>query len=61
MKHLRSMLVDAVQHVKTCPLCRGKGFVCEFCQNSEDIIFPFELHKVRKCGGEQSVMTSSDN
>ena len=53
MKHLRSMLSDAVAHVKRCPLCRGKGFVCEFCQNSNDIIFPFELHKIRKCRGEE--------
>jgi run domain Beclin-1 interacting cysteine-rich containing protein len=47
------MLADAVAHVKNCPLCRGKGFVCEFCQNSDDIIFPFELNKIRKCKGER--------
>ena len=58
MKHLRSMLADAVSHVKNCPLCRGKGFVCEFCQKSEDIIFPFELYKVSKCKGEHLITMS---
>ncbi|PNJ03329.1 RUBCN isoform 1 [Pongo abelii] len=30
-------------------LCQAKGFICEFCQNEDDIIFPFELHKCRTC------------
>lgn len=33
-------------------LCQAKGFICEFCQNEDDIIFPFELHKCRTCEGE---------
>lgn len=33
-------------------LCQAKGFICEFCQNEEDVIFPFELHKCRTCEGE---------
>ncbi|CAK7310200.1 Run domain Beclin-1-interacting and cysteine-rich domain-containing protein [Vulpes lagopus] len=36
-------------HVERCMLCQAKGFICEFCQNEEDIIFPFELHKCRTC------------
>ncbi|XP_028919238.1 run domain Beclin-1-interacting and cysteine-rich domain-containing protein isoform X2 [Ornithorhynchus anatinus] len=36
-------------HVECCVLCQAKGFICEFCQNEEDIIFPFELHKCRTC------------
>ncbi|XP_075717932.1 run domain Beclin-1-interacting and cysteine-rich domain-containing protein isoform X2 [Rhinoderma darwinii] len=35
-------------HVEKCMLCQAKGFICEFCQ-SEDIIFPFELVKCRRC------------
>uniref|UniRef100_A0A8I3WRU1 Rubicon autophagy regulator n=1 Tax=Callithrix jacchus TaxID=9483 RepID=A0A8I3WRU1_CALJA len=38
-----------VAHVERCMLCQGKGFICEFCQNEDDIIFPFELHKCRTC------------
>ncbi|KAM8771192.1 run domain Beclin-1-interacting and cysteine-rich domain-containing protein isoform 4-T4 [Rhynchonycteris naso] len=36
-------------HVDRCMLCQAKGFICEFCQNEDDIIFPFELHKCRTC------------
>ncbi|XP_024831611.1 run domain Beclin-1-interacting and cysteine-rich domain-containing protein isoform X8 [Bos taurus] len=36
-------------HVERCVLCQAKGFICEFCQNEDDIIFPFELHKCRIC------------
>jgi run domain Beclin-1 interacting cysteine-rich containing protein len=48
LRYLRSLLQDSIKHVKSCPLCQGKGFVCEFCNQSE-IIFPFELKKVTKC------------
>ncbi|XP_027700952.1 run domain Beclin-1-interacting and cysteine-rich domain-containing protein isoform X4 [Vombatus ursinus] len=36
-------------HVQHCMLCQAKGFICEFCQDEDDIIFPFELHKCRTC------------
>ncbi|XP_023364787.1 run domain Beclin-1-interacting and cysteine-rich domain-containing protein isoform X4 [Otolemur garnettii] len=36
-------------HVERCMLCQAKGFICEFCQNEDDIIFPFELLKCRTC------------
>ncbi|XP_037693402.1 run domain Beclin-1-interacting and cysteine-rich domain-containing protein isoform X2 [Choloepus didactylus] len=36
-------------HVERCVLCQAKGFICEFCQNEDDIIFPFELYKCRTC------------
>ncbi|XP_059955367.1 run domain Beclin-1-interacting and cysteine-rich domain-containing protein isoform X2 [Mesoplodon densirostris] len=36
-------------HVERCMLCQAKGFICEFCQKADDIIFPFELHKCRTC------------
>nr|KAF6476019.1 rubicon autophagy regulator [Rousettus aegyptiacus] len=36
-------------HVERCMLCQAKGFICEFCQNEDDIIFPFQLHKCRTC------------
>ncbi|XP_057162620.1 run domain Beclin-1-interacting and cysteine-rich domain-containing protein isoform X8 [Ursus arctos] len=39
-------------HVERCMLCQAKGFICEFCQNEDDIIFPFELHKCRTCEGK---------
>ncbi|XP_005383151.1 PREDICTED: run domain Beclin-1 interacting and cysteine-rich containing protein isoform X2 [Chinchilla lanigera] len=36
-------------HVERCMLCQAKGFICEFCQKEEDVIFPFELQKCRIC------------
>ncbi|XP_034092280.1 run domain Beclin-1-interacting and cysteine-rich domain-containing protein-like [Gymnodraco acuticeps] len=30
-------------------LCQAKGFVCEFCGNEKDIIFPFQLNKCQHC------------
>ena len=46
------MLSDAIEHVKSCPICMGKGFVCEFCHNSNDIMFPFEVGRVVSCESE---------
>lgn len=51
LKQLRGVLLEAISHVKTCPICQGRGFVCEFCKNSNDIIFPFEANKVSTCRG----------
>ncbi|XP_032081309.1 run domain Beclin-1-interacting and cysteine-rich domain-containing protein isoform X2 [Thamnophis elegans] len=36
-------------HVEKCMLCQAKGFICEFCQNEDDILFPFELNKCKTC------------
>ncbi|XP_070688233.1 run domain Beclin-1-interacting and cysteine-rich domain-containing protein isoform X2 [Pempheris klunzingeri] len=36
-------------HVAGCVLCQAKGFVCEFCGNEKDIIFPFQLNKCQRC------------
>ena len=51
MKYLRAMLADGVSHVKNCPLCMGKGFVCEVCSD-QDIIYPFESTLVNVCQGK---------
>lgn len=36
-------------HVLKCPLCSAKGFICEICMNTDDIIFPFELNTTSVC------------
>ncbi|NXL51175.1 RUBIC protein, partial [Podilymbus podiceps] len=46
---LTELLKAGSLHVEKCMLCQGKGFICEFCQNEGDIIFPFELNKCRTC------------
>ena len=39
-------------------LCQAKGFVCEFCGNDKDIIFPFQLNKCQRCEGEHSLLAA---
>ncbi|NXT88366.1 RUBIC protein, partial [Anhinga rufa] len=46
---LTELLKSGSLHVEKCMLCQAKGFICEFCQNEGDIIFPFELNKCRTC------------
>ncbi|XP_057595902.1 run domain Beclin-1-interacting and cysteine-rich domain-containing protein isoform X1 [Hippopotamus amphibius kiboko] len=46
---LAELIRAGAAHVERCMLCQAKGFICEFCQNADDIIFPFELHKCRTC------------
>ncbi|XP_064195070.1 run domain Beclin-1-interacting and cysteine-rich domain-containing protein-like isoform X2 [Anguilla rostrata] len=46
---LRQLLNLGSVHVDGCVLCQAKGFVCEFCSNDKDIIFPFELNKCQRC------------
>ncbi|XP_036244603.1 run domain Beclin-1-interacting and cysteine-rich domain-containing protein isoform X4 [Molothrus ater] len=49
MPRLTELLKAGSQHIDKCMLCQAKGFICEFCQNEDDIIFPFELNKCRTC------------
>ncbi|XP_003383267.1 PREDICTED: run domain Beclin-1-interacting and cysteine-rich domain-containing protein-like [Amphimedon queenslandica] len=48
-KQLKFLATETEKHIKSCPLCKGKGFVCEYCQNEEDILYPFELKRVSSC------------
>ncbi|NXB25762.1 RUBIC protein, partial [Rhagologus leucostigma] len=49
MPRLTELLKAGSLHIDKCMLCQAKGFICEFCQNENDIIFPFELSKCRTC------------
>ncbi|NXB35004.1 RUBIC protein, partial [Eulacestoma nigropectus] len=49
MPRLIELLKAGSLHIDKCMLCQAKGFICEFCQNEDDIIFPFELNKCRTC------------
>ncbi|XP_069753271.1 run domain Beclin-1-interacting and cysteine-rich domain-containing protein isoform X2 [Narcine bancroftii] len=46
---LKDLVKIGSAHVAQCMLCQAKGFICEFCGNDADIIFPFELHKCKRC------------
>ncbi|KAM9316568.1 run domain Beclin-1-interacting and cysteine-rich domain-containing protein [Gastrophryne carolinensis] len=45
---LRDLVRLGILHVEKCMLCQAKGYICEFC-HSEEVIFPFELAKSRRC------------
>ncbi|XP_063023142.1 run domain Beclin-1-interacting and cysteine-rich domain-containing protein isoform X3 [Melospiza melodia melodia] len=49
MPRLTELLKAGSLHIDKCMLCQAKGFICEFCQNEDDIIFPFELNKCKTC------------
>lgn len=46
---MKELLKLGTKHVADCVLCQAKGFVCEFCGNEKDIIFPFQLSKCQRC------------
>lgn len=46
---MKELLKLGTAHVAGCVLCQAKGFVCEFCSNDKDIIFPFQLNKCQRC------------
>ncbi|NXX32953.1 RUBIC protein, partial [Nicator chloris] len=49
MPRLTELLKAGSLHIDKCMLCQAKGFICEFCQNEDDIIFPFQLNKCKTC------------
>ncbi|XP_034386116.1 run domain Beclin-1-interacting and cysteine-rich domain-containing protein isoform X2 [Cyclopterus lumpus] len=46
---MKVLLKLGTLHAAGCVLCQAKGFVCEFCSNDKDIIFPFQLNKCQRC------------
>jgi len=46
---LRSLVTSSLKHIKECQLCAVRGFVCEYCRDYDDILYPFELNRVATC------------
>ncbi|XP_048745688.2 run domain Beclin-1-interacting and cysteine-rich domain-containing protein-like isoform X2 [Ostrea edulis] len=46
---LRDLVRGAKDHVDQCSFCQGFGYICEFCGDQKDIIFPFQLQTVTIC------------
>jgi len=46
---LQNILTDSIKHIRTCDLCKQRGFICEFCKDTRDILYPFELDRVVRC------------
>ncbi|XP_065757907.1 protein associated with UVRAG as autophagy enhancer isoform X1 [Muntiacus reevesi] len=45
---LKDILKVSLEHVASCELCQGKGFICEFCRSAA-VIFPFQTATCRRC------------
>ncbi|XP_060554922.1 run domain Beclin-1-interacting and cysteine-rich domain-containing protein-like isoform X2 [Ruditapes philippinarum] len=46
---LKRMAIAAISHVESCQYCQCFGFICEMCRKQNDVIFPYQLHKVSIC------------
>lgn len=46
---LRGLAIESLNHINQCQLCLAKGFICEYCKNGDDVIFPFQLNRVIQC------------
>eukprot|EP00730_Choanoeca_flexa_P016276 TRINITY_DN7658_c0_g1_i1.p1 TRINITY_DN7658_c0_g1~~TRINITY_DN7658_c0_g1_i1.p1 ORF type:complete len:598 (+),score=113.63 TRINITY_DN7658_c0_g1_i1:110-1903(+) len=49
VRNLDQMVKDGIAHVLACPLCMAKGYVCELCNDEQDILFGFQIKRVTKC------------
>ncbi|XP_053404594.1 run domain Beclin-1-interacting and cysteine-rich domain-containing protein-like isoform X2 [Mercenaria mercenaria] len=48
---LKKFTTAAISHVESCQFCQCFGFICEMCKKQNDVIFPYQLHKVSICQG----------
>lgn len=46
---LRSLQQDCEQHCLSCPICTGRGFICEICRDARQLLFPFQLALAAQC------------
>lgn len=46
---LKKSIKFATKHVFECPLCSGKGFICELCHNPK-VIYPFQTDDAIRVG-----------
>ncbi|XP_077516256.1 run domain Beclin-1-interacting and cysteine-rich domain-containing protein-like isoform X2 [Amblyomma americanum] len=51
LARLRSLRQDCEQHCLSCPVCTGRGFVCEICNDVRLLVFPFQLASAAQCTG----------
>lgn len=55
---LKKSIKFATKHVFECPLCSGKGFICELCHNPK-VIYPFQTDDTIRCSKCKSVFHKS--
>ncbi|XP_066911215.1 pleckstrin homology domain-containing family M member 1-like [Clytia hemisphaerica] len=48
--HLKKVIAQFTKHIYKCTLCCQKGFICEYC-NDTQIIYPFQIDIAVQCPG----------
>jgi hypothetical protein len=44
------VLYAYIKHItEECPTCQGKGFVCELCDDTKLLIYPFQVKDTEQC------------
>ncbi|KAL1434739.1 hypothetical protein MTO96_011437 [Rhipicephalus appendiculatus] len=51
---LQGMQDECERHCLACPICTGRGFICEICHNADQLVFPFQLALAAQCTGCQA-------
>ncbi|XP_075535630.1 run domain Beclin-1-interacting and cysteine-rich domain-containing protein rubicon isoform X3 [Dermacentor variabilis] len=51
LAQLRGLQEDCERHCLSCPICTGRGFICEICNNADQLVFPFQLTLAAQCTG----------
>jgi hypothetical protein len=57
LKYLKDIENTFLKHIKECETCRGKGFICEICENDEPL-FPFD-HATHQCSSCRAMFHNS--
>ncbi|XP_049801499.1 run domain Beclin-1-interacting and cysteine-rich domain-containing protein isoform X1 [Schistocerca nitens] len=50
LSRLSELVNASLAHTEDCELCQARGFVCELCHAAHDVIFPWQLGTVTRCG-----------
>lgn len=41
---------EYVAHITSvCAVCKGKAHFCELCADEDNLVFPFQLHRIARC------------
>ncbi|XP_075745712.1 run domain Beclin-1-interacting and cysteine-rich domain-containing protein-like [Rhipicephalus microplus] len=54
LAQLQGLQDECERHCLACPICTGRGFICEICHNGDQLVFPFQLAVAAQCTGCQA-------
>ena len=45
---IQQLFDDANAHIHSCELCNARAFICEVCDNTADLLFPFQGSRIHQ-------------